>query len=58
VYFKIKDHKKDPAKLPLLQKYVAYLLEDYFLHNMGSQIVVMFDMTDAGLSNMVRSNSS
>ncbi|XP_064637399.1 motile sperm domain-containing protein 2-like [Lineus longissimus] len=52
LYFRIKDHKKDPTKLLLLQKYVAYLLEQYFMENMGSQIVVMFDMTDAGLSNM------
>ncbi|XP_074651496.1 motile sperm domain-containing protein 2-like isoform X2 [Tubulanus polymorphus] len=52
LYFRIKDHKKDSSTLLLLQKYVAFMLERYFQANIGKRIVVLFDMAEAGLTNM------
>ena len=47
-------HKKDPAHLPLIKKFFGFMMEWQSINHPGEQIVLMFDMTNAGLSNLVR----
>jgi hypothetical protein len=53
VWLRVKFHKKDAEKLPLVKRFFIYWLEMAFRANPTEQIVTFFDMTEAGLSNLV-----
>ncbi|ESP03679.1 hypothetical protein LOTGIDRAFT_237580 [Lottia gigantea] len=45
-------HKKDAALLPFVKKFLGYAIDNAFKEDRHSRIVVLFDMSDAGLSNL------
>jgi hypothetical protein len=53
VFVRVKEHKKDPQLLLKTKQYFAYWLETTYRADPHEQIVVLFDMADAGISNMV-----
>ncbi len=53
VYFKIKNIKKDPTKALVVRKFIGWWIDKHYLQHPDEKIVMMFDMTDAGLSNVV-----
>ncbi|KAL8561547.1 hypothetical protein ACOMHN_024783 [Nucella lapillus] len=52
VYVRVKEHKKDAALLPMVKKFYIFWLELSFRANPLERVVTLFDMTDAGLSNL------
>ena len=52
VYFQVKAHKKDSERVHLNYQFIAWWLEKHQKKHPEEQIVVLFDMTDAGLSNV------
>ena len=53
VYFNIKEHVKDNKIIFISKQFIAYLLEEHYRDHGDDQIVVLFDMQGAGLSNVV-----
>ncbi|XP_046564606.1 motile sperm domain-containing protein 2-like isoform X2 [Haliotis rubra] len=45
-------HKKDPQTLPIIKRLFSYHLEQHFKETPHEQVVIMFDMQDAGLSHL------
>ncbi|CAH1778157.1 unnamed protein product [Owenia fusiformis] len=52
MFFRIKFVKKDPQMLPTAKKFLAYWMDKHHRQTPDVQVVVLMDMTDAGLSNM------
>ncbi|XP_076446615.1 motile sperm domain-containing protein 2-like [Babylonia areolata] len=52
VFLRVKHHKKDAAQMPLVKKFFVFWLEMAFKSNPVDRIVTLFDMTEAGLSNL------
>ena len=52
--FQVKKNRKDPEKLPLVKKFVAWWIDKHWLKHPEEKIVAVFDMTDAGFGNVVR----
>ena len=48
----MKKNKKDPERLTLVKKFIAWWIDKHYLKNPDQRIVVLFDMTDAGFSNI------
>ena len=57
MFVKVKEHKKDANLLPEVKRFFAYHLETQYNEDPHSQITLVFDMSDAGLSNLVRIHS-
>lgn len=57
MFVKVKEHKKDANLLPEVKRFFAYHLETQYKEDPHSQITLVFDMSDAGLSNLVRIHS-
>ena len=53
VFLRVKEHKKGATELILVKKFFIYFLELSFRAEPLSKVVTIFDMTDAGLSNLV-----
>ncbi|XP_069131475.1 motile sperm domain-containing protein 2-like isoform X2 [Argopecten irradians] len=49
---RVKHHKKDSEKLPGVKKFIAYHLEHEYKEDPTQELVVLFDMAEAGLSNL------
>ena len=49
----MKKNKKDPEKLPLVKKFVAWHIDKHYRKNPDKKLVALLDMTDAGFGNMV-----
>ncbi|XP_061164745.1 motile sperm domain-containing protein 2-like [Saccostrea echinata] len=52
IWLKISMHKKDPNMLPMIKKYFAYCFETTYNESPEDEIVMLFDMTNTGLSNL------
>ena len=52
LFVKVKEHKKDANLLPEVKRFFAYHLETQYNEDPHSQITLVFDMSDAGLSNL------
>ena len=57
VYFRIAKIKKDPEKAPTFKKFIGWWIDKHYLQHPDEKIVMMFDMTDAGLTNVVSQNT-
>ena len=53
VWFKVATHKKDSARQETSKKFIAFWLDKLHKENPGENIVVLEDMTNAGMANMV-----
>ena len=53
VYIDVKANSPKPDQIPLLKNYIAYVLEQHHRKDPEVMIVALFDMSKAGLSNMV-----
>ena len=53
VLVKVARHKKG-IQTEEMKQYVAWYLEQHHQQNLGVRIVLIFDFTDAGITNMVR----
>lgn len=51
VFFRIRENRRDPAIVPIVKNFVAYLIDLEHRRDPGQQIVMLFDMTGAGLAN-------
>ncbi|XP_021356599.1 motile sperm domain-containing protein 2-like isoform X2 [Mizuhopecten yessoensis] len=51
-FVKVKLHKKDAADFPMVKKFLAYHFETIYKEEPTKEIVVVFDMSQAGLSNL------
>ncbi|KAK7496486.1 hypothetical protein BaRGS_00012138 [Batillaria attramentaria] len=52
LFLRVKEHKKDANLLPVVKKFFLYWLEKAFRENPLERVVCLFDMSDAGLSNL------
>ncbi|XP_052077845.1 motile sperm domain-containing protein 2-like isoform X2 [Mytilus californianus] len=52
LFVRVKEHKKDASVLPEVKRFFAYHLETQYNEDPHSQITLVFDMADAGLSNL------
>ncbi|CAG2231486.1 unnamed protein product [Mytilus edulis] len=52
VFVRVKEHKKDASVLPEVKRFFAYHLETQYNEDPHSEITLVFDMADAGLSNL------
>lgn len=52
LFLRVKLHKKDTSQLPMVKKFFIYWLEMSFKVQPLEKIVTLFDMTEAGLSNL------
>ncbi|XP_052767071.1 motile sperm domain-containing protein 2-like isoform X2 [Mya arenaria] len=52
LYVQVKKYKKDAQMLPMIKQFFGYLMEQQSIKNPGQQIVLLFDMAGAGLSNL------
>uniref|UniRef100_A0A4W5R8C5 Motile sperm domain containing 2 n=1 Tax=Hucho hucho TaxID=62062 RepID=A0A4W5R8C5_9TELE len=57
-WFRVKLHMKDVKMLTEKKRYVAFWLESYARREPGIPLTVIFDMSEAGLSCVKRSNES
>ena len=53
VYFDVKKSKKDAEKAQMVKQFIAWWIDKHFLNHPEERLVVLFDMSEAGLSNMV-----
>jgi len=53
VLVKVARHKKG-VQTEEMKQYVAWFLEQHHQQHLGVRIVLIFDFTDAGVTNMVR----
>lgn len=53
VFVKVKEHKKDANTLSDVKKFFAWHLEKQYNEEPENEITLVFDMADAGLSNLV-----
>ncbi len=51
-HFIMKLHKKDQFTQLQIHKFIAYFFERVYKFNIDDPIVLLFDMSDAGLSNL------
>ncbi|XP_033743770.1 motile sperm domain-containing protein 2-like isoform X2 [Pecten maximus] len=49
---RVKYHKKDAEKLPGVKKFLAYHIETVYKEDPTKELVILFDMSEAGLSNL------
>ena len=54
VFFKVSKNKKDPENNFKVKQFIAWWIDKSFSKWPDKPIVVLFDMTDVGLSNVVR----
>lgn len=52
MHFVVKTHKKDQYPHNQLCKFIAYFFESRYKFNCDDPIVLLFDMNDAGYSNL------
>ena len=52
VLVRVSRHKKG-VETEEMKRYVAWYLEQHHRHQLGVRIVLIFDFTDAGITNMV-----
>ncbi|KAK3100204.1 hypothetical protein FSP39_016243 [Pinctada imbricata] len=52
LWFKVKLHKKDAARLIFVKRFIMYHFETTYNESPEEQIVVLFDMSGAGISNL------
>lgn len=53
VWLKIAKHKKDPNTLPLIKKFFGFCFETAYNERPEDELVMLFDMTNTGISNLV-----
>lgn len=53
VWLKIAKHKKDPNTLPLIKKFFGFCFETAYNESPEDELVMLFDMTNTGISNLV-----
>lgn len=53
VWVKIAKHKKDPNTLPLIKKFFGFCFETAYNERPEDELVMLFDMTNTGISNLV-----
>lgn len=58
VWLKIAKHKKDPNTLPLIKKFFGFCFETAYNESPEDELVLLFDMTNTGISNLVISMTS
>ncbi|XP_038056030.1 motile sperm domain-containing protein 2-like [Patiria miniata] len=52
VWFKICKYKKDPSRTNIVKQFMAFWLNKMESEAMGEDVVILMDMTNAGLSNL------
>ncbi|KAK3602325.1 hypothetical protein CHS0354_007119 [Potamilus streckersoni] len=52
LFLKVKEHRKDPQTQPVIKRFFAFHLETFYRHNPEEKLVILFDMTETGLSNL------
>lgn len=52
MHFSVKLHKKDQHPHAQICRYLAYFFERFYKFNVDDPIVLLFDMSDAGYSNL------
>ena len=52
MHFSVKTHKKDNHPFNQIARFIAYFFEKNYTFSLNSPIVLLFDMTDAGYSNV------
>ncbi|XP_048776179.1 motile sperm domain-containing protein 2-like [Ostrea edulis] len=52
IWLKIAKHRKDANLLPMIKKYFAYCFETAYNERPEDEIVLLFDMTNTGISNL------
>ena len=58
VWLKIALHKKDANMLPMIKKFFAYCFETAYNERPEDELVMLFDMTNTGISNLVNMKDS
>lgn len=53
VILQVKKHRKDPQNIVINKQGFAFVLEEYIAQHPGEQIVVLFDLSGAGLAQLV-----
>ena len=53
MHIRVSKHKKNPETNLLVRKFMAWQIDKMCLKNPGERLAVLFDMTDASLSNVV-----
>ena len=53
VWFRACKHKKDASKTTIVKKYIAFWLNKMESEAMGDDVVILMDLTSAGLANTV-----
>ena len=54
VHIRVSKHRKTPETNVQTRQYMAWQIEKVYSQSPDKRIVVLFDMTDASLSNVVR----
>jgi len=52
LYFPVKKCRKDPEKFTIMKQFVAWWIDKHWLKTPDKKVAVLFDMTDAGFSNV------
>ncbi len=53
MWFKVATHKKDPSRNETSKKFIAFWLDKLHKEAPDESIVIVQDMTNAGMANMV-----
>lgn len=53
VFIKTKEYRKDMNILPMTKRFFAFALERVHRRSINEQVVILFDMSEAGLANLV-----
>ena len=53
MYFDVGKTRKEPDKYPLVKQFIAWCLDKHYLVEPDQVITPIFDMSNAGISNVV-----
>ncbi|KAL5012118.1 hypothetical protein ScPMuIL_010669 [Solemya velum] len=52
LFIKTREYRKDMNILPMVKRFFAFALETVYRRNVDEQVVILFDMSEAGLANL------